>query len=187
MKIGISGKQGAGKTALAKILIEKYNFQKVSFADGVKNTGMQVFGLTYDQAFGNSKDRVLLQQIGQKLREIDPNVWVNMVVREIKKSDKVIPNVVIDDVRFKNEFDTLRENGFIMVRIDASEDIRKERIGSTFANPTHISETDLDAIGVKEQDDEVGWDVFINNSASLETLEKFAATIVRTFSSDKAN
>ena len=39
------------------------------------------------------------------MREIDPDVWANYVVKQSKKYDYV----VIDDLRYKNEYDLLKK------------------------------------------------------------------------------
>jgi len=177
MRIAISGKMGSGKTALAQHFINKYGFVPLSFAKAVKDTTMEVFGLTREEAYGKKKDRVLLQLLGQKIREINPDVWVNKVIRDMSIDNKyVAEHFVIDDVRYKNEFETLKKNGFIMVRVNADEEIRRERLGEKFLNPTHISETDLD------EHEQSCWDVlFWNNENNLNHLYMFGDMIYKEF------
>ena len=98
MKIAIIGKICSGKTTTADILIGLNNdFQKLSFAGKVKSIAVDLFDM--------EKDRKLLQQIGTYMREIDPDVWANYVVKQSKKYDYV----VIDDLRYKNEYDLLKK------------------------------------------------------------------------------
>ena len=99
MKIAIIGKICSGKTTTADILIGLNNdFQKLSFAGKVKNIAVDLFDM-------EKKDRKLLQQIGTYMREIDPDVWANYVVKQSKKYNYV----VIDDLRYKNEYDLLKK------------------------------------------------------------------------------
>ena len=74
MKVGICGKMASGKTTLAKGFSEE-GFEIVSMADGVKRVGREVFGMTM-------KDRHLLQQIGMKMREIRPTVWLDLLMKQ---------------------------------------------------------------------------------------------------------
>ena len=99
MKLAIIGKICSGKTTAADILIELNNdFQKLSFAGKVKSIAIDLFDM-------EKKDRKLLQQIGTYMREIEPDVWANYVVKQSKKYDYV----VIDDLRYKNEYDLLKK------------------------------------------------------------------------------
>ena len=67
-----------------------------------------------DQAFKETHSflgytyRQLLQQFGNKAREIDENIWVKYLLREYNKDEKfrvVKRNWIISDIRYKNEFD----------------------------------------------------------------------------------
>lgn len=123
MKVGICGKMASGKTTLAKGFIEE-GFEIVSMADGVKRVGREVFGMTM-------KDRHLLQQIGMKMREIRPTVWLDLLM---KQSDEV-ENAVCDDIRFVNEATTLKENGWYLIKIDIDENLQRNRLIMTY--PDH--------------------------------------------------
>lgn len=170
MKIAISGKAGSGKSALAKFFIEEHNLKHISFAKKVKEIAMDLFGLSYDEAFGANKNREVLQGIGQKMREIDHDVWVKYLARQ---NDD---NVVLDDLRYKNEYQLLKDNGFIMVRVLAPQELRQQRIPNTFPeNTEHISEIDLDDIPFEE------WDVTINNVSDIEYLRKCSNKIIESF------
>jgi dephospho-CoA kinase len=173
MKIAIAGKMGSGKSLLAKQFIEKYNFKHVSFAYGVKKVAMDVFGLNEEEAFGEKKDRVLLQKIGNTMRQVDDMVWIKLALRESN-----VDNVVIDDVRYKNEYQALKDAGFIMVKVMAPESTRQNRLGDKFANPEHISEVDLDDIPDAE------WDALIFNNASRDTLISYADKIYESFTEE---
>jgi cytidylate kinase len=162
MRVAISGKMGSGKTTLANVLEGYYGFQRFAFADKLKQVAMDLWGLSHEEVYGNKKNRRLLQDLGIKMREIDENVWADYLLRELNIRDayaspvQVTSNVVVDDLRFKNEYHKLRENGFIVVRVEADEGVRQKRIGEAFKNTGHLSECDLDDI--------VDWDVIINNN-----------------------
>ncbi|MEK6973671.1 MAG: AAA family ATPase [Nanoarchaeota archaeon] len=75
--IAISGKQGSGKTTAANYLVENFNFKIISFSDKIKEVAMDLFGASYEESYGKSKNRLLLQKIGYHMREINYNVWTN--------------------------------------------------------------------------------------------------------------
>ncbi|HAI42694.1 MAG TPA: hypothetical protein DCM40_33600 [Maribacter sp.] len=105
-------------------------------ADTLKDLCIDVLGLTYDQVYGTDKDknsktniewssfdkskkgymtsREVLQYVGTDFfRKLDPNVWINSLLRKIK-IDK--PEVaLICDVRFKNEIIELQKQGAYIV------------------------------------------------------------------------
>lgn len=182
MKIAISGKMGSGKTALANVLQDRYLFHKFSFADKLKKTAMDLWGLSRDDVYGPNKKnyRKLMQDFGKHMRDVDENVWVNIILREIKAREALIEtygtenifgdNIVIDDVRYKNEYHALKEAGFVMVRMDASDTARKRRLGDGFLETNHLSEVDLDDI--------IDWDmVVLNDSEDLNTLFQAADSL----------
>lgn len=117
MRIGFSGWAGSGKTEASQYIVNKYKFKKLSFADGIKLISREIF---------NSKDknRKLLQDIGEKMRDIDPMVWVNHVVNRLD----YLHDFTVDDLRRLNEFEALVKHGFIIVRIVCDEDIRVKRL-----------------------------------------------------------
>ena len=122
MKIAISGKMCSGKTTVANIFIQlNNNFQKLSFADKVKDIATDLF-------FMKDKDRELLQQIGTHMRKIDNNVWANYVI----KQSKLYNYIVIDDLRYKNEYDLLKKNGFIIIKLVISKELQLKRLKNTY-------------------------------------------------------
>ena len=70
MKIAITGKMCSGKTTLSNYLCQiEPRFQVFSFGKKVKQVASDLFGM--DPLI---KDRSLLTSLGQKMREIDPDV-----------------------------------------------------------------------------------------------------------------
>ncbi len=144
MKIGICGKMASGKTTIAEYLtILDEPFEIISMAGEVKRVGRELFGMT-------KKDRPLLQQIGMKMREIRESVWLDAVILQSKNHDFV----VCDDVRFVNEAKNLKEDGWLLVKLDISEDLQKQRLQDTYGdewkvhwnNRTDASEAEVNMI-----------------------------------------
>jgi adenylate kinase family enzyme len=122
MKIGICGKMCSGKSTLANYLKEKNNsFYITSFASKLKEIAKDLFDM-------QQKDRQLLIQIGKKMREIEPNVWVNATIREANKHRYVI----IDDVRYENELLTLKKEKWILIKLKISKKLQLQRLKHTY-------------------------------------------------------
>ena len=128
---------------MASHLEQGLNFEIISMAGEVKRVGRELFGMT-------KKDRPLLQQIGMKMREIRESVWLDAVIQQAKKYDFV----VCDDVRFINEAKNLKEDGWLLVKLDIAEDLQKSRLQNTYGddwevhwnNRTDPSEAEVDKI-----------------------------------------
>jgi shikimate kinase len=124
IKIGILGKMGSGKTTLATEFIKQYpNFVKIAFADKVKELAIDLFNM-------KGKDRTLLQEIGENMRSIDPDVWVNYAIEKSKGYNYV----VIDDVRYENEIVALKNNGYTIIYLDIDRSIQLERLRDTYGD-----------------------------------------------------
>lgn len=104
--------------------------------------------------------RRFLQELGQGVRELDPGFWISVALRSIGKHLDAGTPVVVSDVRYPNEVDTLRAAGFRIVRIVRPADARTLTPAERAA-AQHDSETALDG--------EVP-DVLIYNGGSLAEL-----------------
>jgi hypothetical protein len=118
------GHMGSGKTytlgRVAELLKNKYDIDlnKCSVASGLKQIAVSYFGM-------KEKDRRLLQQIGTKMREIDENVWIKALVLKIQ-NENLIP-FGVDDVRFLNEIERLKEKfSLFVVKLQPTEEQRLE-------------------------------------------------------------
>jgi len=118
MKIAITGKMCYGKTTLANI-IKEYNddYQIFSFGQKVKDIATDLFLM-------QNKDRTLLTNIGTKMREIDPDIWAKYTINKCKDLD----NVVIDDLRYQNEYDLLIKNDFKIIVLTLPKAIQIYRL-----------------------------------------------------------
>jgi len=116
-RIAITGWMGSGKTEIAKYLEFKYGFKRISFADGIKDIAYNIFGM-------KGKQRGLLQSIGEKMREIDKDVWIKHTINRLDN----LHDFVIDDLRRMNEFEELKANGFVIIRVVSDEEKRIERL-----------------------------------------------------------
>lgn len=145
-KIALIGKAGSGKDYVAEHLVFHYGFQRFAFADELKKVAFQLF----PEAFSNGqKPRKLLQELGQKMRELDEEVWIRALMRQLKH--KKPERVVVTDVRQTNEYIALMRAGFVMVKIDARDEVRLERLNRrgdrfTLDDLNHETERIIDSL-----------------------------------------
>jgi hypothetical protein len=147
MIIGLSGYARSGKDTVAKILVEEYAFERIAFADKIRELlfeinpvlaeGQTLNELVTDYGWEIAKTqpkvRSLLQSVGVACRTVlGDDIWIHALWNELQLYDK---HYVISDVRFKNEADFVREAGGQLWRINRAS-----------INPVnnHISESDLD-------------------------------------------
>lgn len=123
MRIAVLGKMGSGKTYISKLLTEKYNLEIYSFGTKIKNIAYELFNM-------EKKDRKLLQTIADYMKYIDKDVWVNYIIKQIQYKD----NIIIDDLRFKNEADSLKKLGFIIIGLDIDESTQQMRLREKYSN-----------------------------------------------------
>lgn len=157
MIILLSGKQGSGKTTLAKALLKKINSNPETyahhhtFADAIYQMHDFCWGLLKDHGFSMPfiKDGYLLQMLGTEWgrTKIDKDIWIKILKSKITKAAAMSPKGfkhyhIVSDCRFKNEIEAFPNA--ITVRLDCDEDIRRERVAMWRANTDHISEIDLD-------------------------------------------
>lgn len=159
MIVLISGKQGSGKTTTAdklSALLKAQGFEilRTRFAEPLYKMHDKVREVLKSYGYDNGyeydvKDGPLLQLLGTEWgRALDENIWVKLCKLgaesfvESAKSAEYYPVVIIDDCRFKNEFDAFPEA--LRVRLECSEDTRKGRAEMWRDRTTHPSEVDLD-------------------------------------------
>tara|TARA_B100000902_G_C26805513_1_gene666569 strand:- start:60 stop:581 length:522 start_codon:yes stop_codon:yes gene_type:complete len=164
LKIAFGGKMGAGKDCAVKYCIKKYGGVHLSFAQPIYDI------LHYTQklcGLEQTKDRKFLQFIGTEWgRDIDPNMWIKITI----KNTPVDQNAFLSDLRFQNEFDSLKDNGWICVKLLREQLISRKGTGDL----NHQSETELDTIPQNS------WDFIIDNTESIKKFyEKLDTLIIK--------
>lgn len=167
IKLALCGRLRSGKDTAARYLTLFYDFQPFAFADPLKRCLHEIF----PHVPREPKPRRLLQLFGQKMREIDPDVWVNLTMRQIDDylhlhpcecgGCALKPRVVVTDCRQRNEYDRLRAEGFVFVRINADDELRIRRAleaGDKFTaeDLTHETELLVDSFDVDYEIDNNG-------------------------------
>lgn len=153
------GKDTAGAAILAAIAgAERFSFAADLYAIARVHHGM------------TKKDAPLLQQIGADYREVyGEDVWVRSVYAKMLDTQPRL--AVITDLRYRNEFDFVKQLGGATVEV-----MRFNPDGSLFVDPSrpadHISETGLDG---------APWDWFITAlDGDVDAVRKAAVTIADT-------
>jgi hypothetical protein len=170
--IGITGRMESGKSSAASALVDRGDFQVVSFAMPLKEMAatllMSGFGysrLVVDYHLGNKNKalpyvgvtmRHLLQTLGTDWGRnmIGPDLWVRSARERVVNLHKTT-HVVVDDVRFEDEAAMIREAGGLVIHL------RRER--RLDYGLSHVSEAGI-SVGAK--------DVVIDNNGSIEDLRE---------------
>lgn len=121
--IAISGPLRSGKDTLAAALMnQNKKYVRVAFADELKKIACE---LTRDNMFNEQtkiKHRPFLIALGQAMRQYDGLFWVRKaqpLIFELIQNHKL---PIITDLRFKNEAEELRSMGFLLIRLECSEE-----------------------------------------------------------------
>ena len=177
----VSGKAGAGKDTVARILSEKHGFKDYRYADSLKEVLLHA-------GWDGRKDlrgRKLLQDVGRAFRRWDVNFWVDKLIRSVADDiGKGYDKFCIADVRHRNELFYFRneveklapDSEFVHVRVVGVLDLLKlrEMDEETLGD---VSETELDGVAP---------DYLIHNTVvgSYEFLEVQLDSLVKEILSD---
>lgn len=181
MIIGLSGYAQSGKDTVANILVEKYGYKRIAFADPIRDllyemdppvpvgvgSEKHVIGLQnyidvygWDGAKQNPIVRSMLQNLGVGARKIfGDTFWVYQALSDVAPQDKV----VVSDVRFINEAEFIQ--GF------KGQIWRIERLNTEAVNG-HVSESEMTGYPVDQ--------TFLNNG-TIEDLEVLIGVRMRSF------
>lgn len=137
--VALMGKAGSGKSSVADYLVRRQAYTKASFCAPIKSITQGLWGP--EAAIG----RPAINRLGDTIRSIDPNTTANLLRPQLV--DKTL--MVVDDVRYPEEYWLMREFGFVMIRMWAPIQYRVDRLkanGRWFADEQleYPSETALD-------------------------------------------
>jgi hypothetical protein len=165
MKVAFAGKMGAGKDTAVEYLINKLGGTQISFASPIYDI------MHYAQkrcGFPMEKDRQFLQYVGTDwARNKESNVWIRIAIESTPPSGQ---NTFISDLRFPNEFEALKKEGWTCVKLVRPHQEERKGTGSHI----HISEVALDIIP------EERWDHVMHNDGTLEDFHTKLDSLVDT-------
>lgn len=180
-KISITGKANSGKNTVAKLLHKKLlkesgycNYKYIAFADPIKKMIRIMFPdlprkflngpskYRSEQIPGAFKDgnpltvRQLLIDLGTKVgRAANDSIWLYVFDKTYEKELKFNDLIIVTDTRFRNEFDHVKNKGFLTIKI----------VRDDHAKILDISETSQDSISDNE------YDFIIYNNGTLKELK----------------
>jgi len=112
--IGVCGRKRHGKDSVGKILRDSHGFHLTAFADAVKRVAMDVYGLSWEQCYGDGPEkesvdlrwglspRVIMQKIGTEVgRSIHESTWVKHTLDNIQESAEGREYTLRDDQNHK--------------------------------------------------------------------------------------
>ena len=149
LRLAFAGPMASGKSTLAKLIGRTFGCQVKSFATPVKEIAKSMFAMT-------TKDRKLLQTIGMTGRAIHQDTWANKLMDSIDQND----NVCVDDVRFENECEILKEHGFLIIYLSVEDTERVRRLRSEYGEHAqqHIDAmTDISEQSVAQTAADIVW------------------------------
>jgi hypothetical protein len=168
MIIGFGHKKRVGKNEAAKLLQELYAEREitarcVSFASKLKECCELYFGLKDEFYYEfnpeerneiipkiNKTPRQIWIEVGNKMREVYPNVWVDALLDQKYKEDVLI----VTDVRFPNEVQAIKARNGILVKI----------VRDSVPNTDDAADCALDHYNA--------WDRTIYNNGTLNALKR---------------
>jgi hypothetical protein len=185
LKIAISGRARCGKNTVANMIIHHLNlspqeYRMRAFADPMKEIARLMFPVADpDALYGASERRSeiispdytdndgnlltyrqFLCDLGKFGRKYNPKIWVKCLDHDYKQNSKLI--YTVPDLRFIEEYEYLKENKFILIRVKRKN---IEKIDD-------VSETGQDALP------DSLFDYIINNDSTIDFLNTRVLDIV---------
>lgn len=201
MIIAISGLIGSGKDTVADYLVNLHEFRRESFAGNLKNAMCEIFGWDRDMLEGRSKSsrewreqvdewwatrlniphltpRWILQHVGTDVirGHFHDDVWLASLENKLRKTDD---DIVISDVRFKNEVKMLKSLGAVCVQVvrgdrpiwyteaikanTIPDQVVVEKSRLTLENVYNVHRSEYDWVGTD-------FDVTLDNNGTLDDL-----------------
>lgn len=125
------GKMCSGKNTYADRLRARLELEfgvsvyRPAISEKINEIAKDLFGM-------KEKDRMLMQDIGSKMKEIDKRVWARYLVRDIRGRGRM--PFVIDGLRFPEDIEVLKENfpELVVVKLESDEKERLEMYRKTY-------------------------------------------------------
>lgn len=111
------GCEGSGKDYSCQRLLMTKGFERMAFADCLRDIAFQTVGIPYDEGvqkyeelkktnlFNDLTFRNILENLGSAVRKYDKDFWARTIITKIQNSTK---NVCISDLRYPNEYRILK-------------------------------------------------------------------------------
>lgn len=148
LRLAFGCQKRVGKDTACEYLKKQHGGHILSFAQPL----YEIMNSTQNKLnLPKKKNREFLRMVGMWARKQNEDVWVDYLINQLNKIP-IENNVFISDVRFENEMEALKDNGFTLIRIlrfpDNLDDI-------------HISENSLL---------NADWNLEIENNGTIENF-----------------
>lgn len=176
MMIGLVGSARSGKSSVGRILCEDHGYTCMPFANAIRRGLLTSFPFLKREYLYENKDqgipeldyvtgRVLLQTMGHEWgrSSIHPDIWIKALESEMNIMRIDSRRVVIDDVRYRNEIQYIKDQGGVIIGIRRP---MKKSIYPEWMD--HASENSLDEDLVDE---------WIINSSDLDDLRVMVESV----------
>lgn len=174
LKIAVAGEIRSGKNTVCDCIKElsKEPLQELYFAEGIAEIIEKYFPEAW---YSEGKPRKHYQDIGQFMRSINPDVWVNNTASKYERLKKAgFTDFIVTDLRQHNEYQWLKENGFIIVKVETEPEIRIQRMKDSGDN------FDFQSLvhPVEQQIKHLPYDYLITNNTTIEDLRVQVADMI---------
>ena len=186
MLIGVVGKIAAGKTTIAKFL-EELGFCRISCSDPLidlltHNVGEYSWIPELPERREPTRDTLI--KYGKYLKD---KYGEDILIRLTLDKKRNCKNVVIDGVRSKGEIEAVKQNGGIVIYVDADARLRYERLKKRNASKDRVIKSFENFLEMDEAEETLYQtsrlkkmaDFMIMNEGTLEELRKKLENILK--------
>ena len=191
--IGIQGLIGSGKGATSDYLVEHHGFEKLSFADKLKDTVSELFDYDREMLEGDTAEsrnwreqqdsfwskelgkaitpRYILQVFGTDCMRngFHDNIWISIVKKKILENPDT--KYVMPDLRFFNEVEAIKALGGTVVSVERGELPTWWEHAVEYKTRSGKKDASLDSIHISEWDlAGYDFDKIIKNDGTLNEL-----------------
>ncbi|PEL23436.1 hypothetical protein COL55_13315 [Bacillus toyonensis] len=184
-KIALIGKTRSGKDSVAEILTELgFPIQRIAFGDAMK----EMYHLAHPNVPRSPKPIAEYIRYGTAEREKDSEVFVRPTMSKLwfeqalDKGNDRTRSYVFTDVRQPNELAAVKEAGFKIIRVFASEEARVARM---IANGEEVSKEILEAHTETYMDDYKEDYLLVNNWGRDELQRQIIELVYRLISEEE--
>jgi len=146
-KLALVGEAGAGKDFVVDVLVRDYDFTRVSFSDQLKKIAIKIYPWMEKDYHPDEKEIPLNITLStgelitktpreiwlelNSLRKVEDMIFVRMLEAEISLLN--VPNIVISDIRTKNELEWAKENEFTIIYLHNENSTHEKNSFDDFA------------------------------------------------------
>lgn len=127
--IGLVGKKQVGKDTVARWLVDQHQFSQYAFATPIKAACKILFLLSDEQLHASHHKEVVVPSWGLSPRQMFQLLGTDMIRKHYRDDFWIhhfrlwyethsMGDVVVSDVRFQNEADTIKDLGGILIKIE---------------------------------------------------------------------